>query len=150
MLRIIRWIVNWGFRRDSYSVVDTALGAAVEAIPKTSNRSHIQAFQVDTPITVYVRADHCRVRIRLCDVSQVVLHANMYRAFGLNLVAEQDAAGVYIVAKRKPVIGTLSRADFSITAPVGSHLVFHLTPGDVVLEGIDGRLELPAVSVQQS
>jgi hypothetical protein len=73
----------------------------------------------------------------------------MYRAFGLELVAEQDDAGVYIVARRKPVVGKLSRTDFTITVPFESHLVFHLTPGDIVLQDVHGMMELPPIEVSE-
>jgi hypothetical protein len=67
----------------------------------------------------------------------------MIRAFGLELVAEQDEAGVYVVARQKAVVGKLSRADFTLTVPTDCHLVFHLTPGDIVFEQLNGMLELP-------
>jgi hypothetical protein len=81
---------------------------------------------------------------------KVILRADMRRAFGLELAAEQDDAGVYIVAKQKRVVGKLSRADFSLTVPADCHLVFHLTPGDVVLEDIDGMMELPPIAQIQN
>jgi hypothetical protein len=143
MVKITRWLFNSVLRLSGRTAVDTALGAAVEAVPKLSQQSFIQVFNVTLPVTVYVRASHCRVTIRREATRQVTLQADMYRAFGVELVAEQDDAGVYIVARRKPVVGRVSRADFTITVPPDSHLVFHLTPGDVVLHSIDGLLELP-------
>jgi hypothetical protein len=73
----------------------------------------------------------------------VILDANLYRAFGVELTAEQDDAGVYIVAKRKAVVGRVTRIDLALTVPANSQLALHLTPGDVIFEGVDGMLELP-------
>ena len=61
----------------------------------------------------------------------------------------RQVPGVYIVARQKPVVGKLSRAEFSITVPEETHLVFRLTPGDVVLNDLNGMLELPASVLAQ-
>lgn len=143
MDRIVRPVLEWAFRRGARSAVDTALGAAVEAVPRTSQRAYTQVFNVQASITVYVRASQCRITIRRAALPKVILEASISRAFGPELAAEQDEAGVYIVARPKPVVGRLSRADFTITVPADSHLVFHLTPGDVILEDLEGMLELP-------
>lgn len=142
-----RTAVDAALRFGGRSAVDTALGAVAEAVPVTSPRSLTQVFNVTSPITVYVRASHCRVTVRRASAAKVTLEANLYRSFGVELTAEQDSAGVYIVAKRRPVVGTVSRADFTITVPPDCHLAFHLTPGDVVFEDLDGIMELPATQV---
>jgi hypothetical protein len=156
---MIRRIVGWALRQSGHaaidsalrlggrSAVDTALGAAAEAVPVTAPRSLTQVFNVRPPITIYVRASHCRVTVRRASALKVTLEANLYRSFGVDLAAEQDDAGVYIVAKRKPFVGSVSRTDFTITVPPECHLAFHLTPGDVVFEDIDGIMELPVVQV---
>jgi len=153
--RIISWIVRRGGRTafqsalwfGGRSAVDSALGAAAGAVPKTSQRSVTQVFNVTPPVTVYVRASHCRVTVRCASAPKVILDANLHRAFGIELAAEQDDAGVYIVAKRKAVVGKITRADITLTVPDGSHLAFHLTPGDVVLEAVDGMINLPVADL---
>ena len=100
-------------------------------------------FNVKPPVTVYVRASHCRVTICRQSEPKVILDADLYRAFGVELTAEQDEVGVYIVAKRKAVVGRVTRIDLALTVPDNSHLALHLTPGDVIFEAVDGMLELP-------
>lgn len=125
------------------TAIDTALGAAVEALPRPAQRSHVQVFNITPPVTVYIRASHCRVAARRTTAPRVTLEAQMASAFGLELATEQDDAGVYIVAHRKPVVGQIGHVALTVTVPADCHLVFHVTPGDIVLEGIDGVLELP-------
>jgi hypothetical protein len=149
--RLFNWMLRLGgrsamgaaLRLGSRSAIDTALSAAVDVVPKAGQQSYTQVFNVQPPITVYIRGSHCRVTVRRAPDPKVILQANTYRAFGLELAAEQDHAGVYIVAKRKPVVGQISRADFTVTVPPESHLTLNLTPGDVVLQDIDGMLEFP-------
>jgi hypothetical protein len=134
-----RGVVGLALRRGGQSAVDSALSA----VPKTGQRSHVQVFNVKPPVTVYVRASHCRITICRQSEPKVILDANLYRAFGVELTAEQDDAGVYIVAKRKAVVGRVTRIDLALTVPADSHLALHLTPGDVIFQAVDGLLELP-------
>jgi hypothetical protein len=150
MRRVTGWLFRQGgravmgiaLRRGGQQAINTALESAVDAVPNSVQRSHTQIFNVKPPVTVYVRASHCRVFVRCAAAPKVVLEANLYRAFGVELATEQDDAGVYVVARRKPVVGTVSRTEFTITVPPESHLAFHLTPGDVIFENVEGTLQL--------
>lgn len=134
-------------RHGGRSVVESAVGAAVEAMPKSGQRSFTQVFAVSRPATVYVRGSHCAVSVRRHDAPRVELEANLARAFGVELTAEQDEAGIYIVARRKPVVGAAARLELALTVPPDAHLAFHLTPGDVSFLDLDGLAELPAAQV---
>lgn len=134
-------------RLGGQQAIHTALESAVDVVPRTSQRSHTQIFNIKLPVTVYVRASHCRVFVRCSEAPKVILEANLYRAFGVELATEQDEAGVYIVARRKPVVGTVSRTELTITVPRESHLALHLTPGDVIFENVEGTVQLSTTQV---
>jgi hypothetical protein len=148
-LTTLVWMIQWGLRLGSRRDVVSAISTATNAVTNTVDRpqSHTQIFNVKPPITVYVRGSNCRVTVQRSTDPKVILRTDMRRSFGLELAAEQDDAGIYIVAKQKRVVGALSRADFAVAVPAECHLVFHLTPGDVVLEDIDGMVELPLVEL---
>lgn len=135
--------VNTALRLSGQSAVDSALGAALEAVPLAGQQTYTQVFKVTLPLTVYVRASHCRVSVRRAPEPKVILETSTARTFGLELAAEQDEAGIYIIARRKNIVGQISRVEFNLTVPDRCHLAFHLTPGDVVMQDIDGLLELP-------
>lgn len=155
MRRIAGWLfrqaggvlMGMALRVGGRQAIQSALESAVEVVPHTAPRSHTQIFNVKPPVTVYMRASHCRVFVRCADTPKVILEANLYRAFGVELATEQDEAGVYIVARRKPVVGSVSRIELTVTVPPQSHLAFHLTPGDVVFENVEGTLTLSTTQV---
>jgi hypothetical protein len=124
------------------SAVDTALSAAVSALPGTTERLYTQVFNVTPPTTVYVRASHCRVTVRPTQDTKITLEAAIQRTFGVEFASDQDDAGVYIVVRRKPVVGTVARADLTLIVPPDTHLALHLTPGDVVFESVAGMINL--------
>src|SRR5215207_4091251 len=88
--------------------MESAVVATAETAASATSKSFMQHFQVTLPTTVYVRASQCEVTVRHRVGTQVELAANLRASFGWELVAEQDDAGIYIVAKRKPVVGKLS------------------------------------------
>jgi hypothetical protein len=133
--RILNTILRRGFRTAVQATTETAVGAA--------SRSFVQVFDVRPPVTVYVRASQSDVTVRREPGSRVELSANLRASFGWELAAEQDEAGVYIVAKRKPVVGAISTAKFALTVPPEANLVFHLTPGAIHLMGVDGKIDIP-------
>ncbi|MEW6578223.1 MAG: hypothetical protein AB1435_03405 [Chloroflexota bacterium] len=153
--RSVGWLMRAGghaafsalMRHGGRSVVESAVGAAVEAVPKGGQRSFTQVFSVSRPVTVYVRGSHCAVSVRQHDAPRVELEANLARSFGVELTAEQDEAGIYIVARRKPVVGTVARMELTLAVPPDTHLAFHLTPGEVSFLNLNGLAQFPAAQV---
>ncbi len=112
----------------------------------TSMTRHTETYHFSTfgePITFYLRAEQSEVRIMRWALAKVEVTATLQAAFGWRIAADQDEAGVYVAAKRKPVLGNLSRALFSIIVPHDAHLVLHLDEGRLVLENLTGTLEMP-------
>ncbi len=126
--------------------LETAVQATTDAAATATAKAFRQVFTVNFPTTVYVRASHSYVTVRKQAGNQVVVDANLQASFGWEFVTEQDAAGVYIVARRKPVVGALSAARFTLTVPPEANLVLHLTPGSVHFADVDGKFSLPAQS----
>lgn len=139
-----RRIFGFLLKRGLQTALDTTAAAASQA----TSESFRQIFHVQLPCTVYVRAAHCSVDVRRQPAERgrererVELNATLRAAFGWEFSTDQDDAGVYIVAKRKPVVGALANARFSLSVPSGAHLVLHLTPGSVHLIDFDGKITL--------
>jgi hypothetical protein len=72
------------------------------------------------------------------------------RSFGIELAADQDGEGIYIVARRKPVVGSVTRADFTLTVPPDTQLALNLTPGEIVFQNINGLAELDTATFHSS
>jgi hypothetical protein len=139
-------VADWLLRRGT----EAALKTASEVVPKIAQDEYHHVFEVLPPVTVYIYASHARVTVRRATEPQVRLDADLRGAFGWQLVTDQDDAGVYIVAKRKPVVGALSSAAFTLSVPAETRLLVELTPGALLLEDLDGKLDISAVSQRVS
>ncbi len=140
------WLTRALLRQGGRSALDAALGAAVSAVPKPAERLYTQIFHVTGPVTVYVRGERCRVVLCRAEAGRVTLEAHVGHP-GVEFVTEQDAAGVYIVLKRKPVIGAVARVDFTLHVPAEAHLALRLKAGEVLFAELDGLWELSAAQI---
>lgn len=122
----------------------SALNLGVEAAAAATAKHFQQRFSVQPPLTVYVRGSQVAVHIQRGDPQSVLLEADLHASFGWEFLTDQDEAGVYVVARRKPIVGALSWATFSLTVPPYAHLALHLTPGSLHLAHLEGKLTLPA------
>lgn len=114
--------------------------STLRAIPDVARERRVVAYEVQGPVTVYVRASHCQVIVQRTLERQVQVEGDLRQAFGWDWVVDHDDAGVYVVLKRKPVVGALSTASLKLAVPTDAYLVFNLTPGNVLLADFEGRL----------
>ena len=84
------------------------------------------------------------MRIARQDVPQIEVMSLLQAPFGWRVAAEQDDAGVYFVALRRPVIGSMAWASFLVTVPRDAHLALKLEHTRLCLEDVKGVMELPA------
>ena len=140
---MFRRLLNAALRRG----VQTAVLVTADTAASATSKTFIQSFEVSIPTTVYVRASMSEVTLRYKPGNRVEVSANLRASFGWELVAEQDEAGIYIVAKRKPLVGQLSSANFDLSVPPGVNLMFNLTPGTVRVMNINGKFNVAGTSL---
>lgn len=120
----------------------------LRALPRMTQSRRVAAYEVSGPSTVYVRASHCRVTVQRVLEPRVQIDCELRQAFGWEWVTERDDAGIYVVLKRKPVVGALSSAVLTLLVPADAYLVFHLTPGSVQLADFEGRLSVEPLTLK--
>ncbi|NPV67931.1 MAG: hypothetical protein HPY64_12360 [Anaerolineae bacterium] len=127
--------------------------STLRALPRVAHQRRVAAYEVRGPVTVYIRADHSRVTVRRTLQPHVQIVGELRQAFGWEWVTERDEAGIYVVLKRRPLVGALASADLTLIVPPDAYLVFHLTPGSVHLDDFVGRLSVTSLDeggVQQA
>lgn len=100
------------------------------------------------PLTFYLDTQDSEVIIRRWEQTKISVCVRLQVGFGWHLQNEQDEAGVYVVAKRKLVVGSFSRADFDIALPDTAHVVLKLTDSVILLENVTGTFQIPAPALQ--
>jgi len=116
---------------------------AASDVAEMARSSEVYRFNVADRLTFYVHTSHAEVRIRRWDEPRIEVMAQLQAPFGWQVKTDQDEAGVYFVARRKPVVGNLSGAVFSIVVPAAADLLLKLDQCRLVLDDVTATIALP-------
>ena len=103
-------------------------------------------WEVKTPSTFFLQAEYADIRLSTHDRLEVLAKVELQAGFGWQLATDQDEAGVYIIARRKPLIGSIGRARFDITVPQDLHVSLKLEHCQLCLNDLNTTLEFPPFS----
>ncbi|MFN8530988.1 MAG: hypothetical protein U0670_20480 [Anaerolineae bacterium] len=130
----------------------------VRAIETTSQlmelarTSQTYRFAVQPNTTVYLHTMQSEVFFARHDQPQVEVIVKLGAPFAWRIATDQDEAGVYVVARRKPVVGhlagALASAVFLLTVPLESHLILKLENVRLSLQDLTGDFEFAPLSAQ--
>lgn len=93
--------------------------------------------------TFFLQAEHADIRLVTHHRPEVLAKVELQAGFGWQLLADQDEAGVYIIARRRQLIGSIGRCSFDITLPDDLHLSLNLEYCRLCLDDLTTSLELP-------
>jgi len=136
-----RRVVSTTLRIGGRPIFNAALGLIRPSVERIGQDVFHERYTVTLPVTVYVYGVHSQVTVHYQPGTEITVHATLRAAFGIRLIVEQDTAGLYIIAKRFLVAGTITRANFTLIVPPETHILAQLTPGTLVFDEIDGTLE---------
>jgi hypothetical protein len=105
-------------------------------------------FAVQDAITFYVDTEHSSLEIGYHTKRELLIDAEFQAGFGWRVQTEQDAAGIYLVAKRKAIIGSVSTARFSILLPTDTYTILRLESCSYRVKDVTGEVHLPALKIE--
>ncbi len=106
-------------------------------------------WQVAVPNTFYLDAENADIRISARNGEELAATVELPVALAWRLRTEQDAAGVYIIARRKPLLGSVGRARFDISLPRGLHISLKLEKCRLCLDNMYQSLDLPPPALER-
>ena len=102
-------------------------------------------FAVPANTTVYLHVAQAEIFAARHDHPSVEVLAKVGAPFAWRIACEQDDAGVYFVAQRKPLVGqlagALASAAFIITIPLDAHLILKLEDTRLSMQALTGEFE---------
>lgn len=98
-------------------------------------------FAIRPPGTVYLQAEYADVTIVRWNRPNVEITTVLQAPFGWRIATEQDDAGVYMVARRRAMIGGFSTAKFVIRLPDVLYLTLKLSECSISLRQVTGAFE---------
>ena len=119
---------------------------AVSELREMTRRRQTYYFSTLGPITFYLQAENAEVQVLRWTQPKVEVTAVLHGSFGWRVATDQDEAGIYVVARRKPLLGSRSRALFTVIVPHDALLVLKLDSGRVVMEHVSGTVQIPPLA----
>lgn len=108
-----------------------------------ARKAETYRFEVRERVTLYIDTANADVRIVRHSIPRIELDSAVQAPFAWRIVAEQDEAGVYFVARRKPIVGTLASGRFTAFVPETAHVVLKLASCRLSFDDVTGMLEVP-------
>lgn len=93
--------------------------------------------------TFYLEADYAEVKLSRAEGENLYLGVKLRASMSWKLATDRDEAGVYVFAKRKPLIGNIGRARFQVRVPRGAHISLQLKNCVLCLDDLVSNLDLP-------
>ncbi len=116
---------------------------AASSVADFARQSQTYTFAVGQAVTVFLRAEQAEIRLIRWGQPKVDVFVQLQAAFGWRVATDQNADGVYVVAKRRMLVGGLSKATFTLTVPHDAYLILKLTACSLLLADVDGTLHVP-------
>ena len=123
------------------------LVSAASSVAEFARSTQNYSFLVRSGSTCYVHVAGGEIRIARQPASLVEITAKLQAPFGWRIAAQQDEAGVYFVALRRAIVGTLADASFLVTVPQDAHLTLKLDHTRLSIENVEGTFELSPQTV---
>ncbi len=93
--------------------------------------------------TFYLEAEHADIRLARQDSQAISAKIELVAGFGWQLATDADEAGVYIIARRKPLVGSIGRCKFDISLPADVQISLKLEHCLLCLQDLSATLNFP-------
>ncbi len=135
--------------KSSFDYVWKLLNAAA-TVRDIAQTTRTYQYAVDTPVTFYGHVEHASLSIARWQKAEIQVQTTLQAGFGWQIATEQDAAGVYLVAKRRAVVGSIGRALFALHVPTDTYLVLKLVHCEVEFQELTQTLHIPPLTIGSS
>ena len=92
--------------------------------------------------TFFLQAEYADIHLAAHEGTEILASVELQAGFGWQLATDQDEAGVYMIARRKALIGSMSRAKFDIKLPEQAHISLKMENCQVCLADLNTTLDL--------
>jgi hypothetical protein len=115
----------------------------VSSVRDLALESKTYHWDITPPITFYLHVEYADVILKRHDKPMISAKVELQAGFGWQVTTDQDDAGAYIVAKRKPLIGTMGHGKFDIILPHNIHVTLKLEHCQLTLDDLNTTLDIP-------
>ena len=120
------------------------LGAARELAIETRRFN----WELAAGATFFLQAEYAEINLATHERHEALATIELQAGFSWQLLTDQDEAGVYVIARRKQLIGGIGRSRFDIALPRDAHISLKLAQCRLCLNDMNASLDLPPFSFE--
>jgi hypothetical protein len=121
----------------------TQVMSAAAAVSEIALKAQTHRFGVPGPVTLYAHLEGAEVSVERRALPYLEVAVQLQAPFAWRVAFDQDEAGVYVVARRRPVVGDLGGGSFKLIVRPDTYLQLRLEGCKLVLHDLHTTLELP-------
>ncbi len=100
-------------------------------------------WEVAAGTTFFLQAEYADIQLVAHERPEIQAKIELQAGFGWQLATDQDEAGVYVIARRKALIGSIGRANFDIKLPQQTHISLKLENCQLCFAKLSTALDMP-------
>jgi hypothetical protein len=116
---------------------------AASSVAEIVREKQVYRYGVQSACALYLHAEGAEVRLFRWELPAIEIVAQLQASFGWRIASEQDEAGVYFVAKRRPFVGAVAGGTFALTVPRETHVILRLERCQVWMTNVSSTVEIP-------
>ncbi len=117
--------------------------SAVNTMRDIAQKTKTYYFAVRPEMTFYLHIADAEVELIRWERPMIEMTVKLDAVFGWQMAVDQDEAGVYVVARRRPIIGEIAYGRFEVRCPRDIYNVFKLEACKLILHDVTGEFHLP-------
>lgn len=121
----------------------TQLVSAAATVSEIAHKSQTHRFGASGPLMLYAHLESADVTVERRALPYLEVRAQLQAPFVWRMAFDQDDAGVYVVARRRPLVGELGGGHFRLVVRPDTYLHLRLEGCKLTLLDLRSTIELP-------
>ncbi|MDX2075688.1 MAG: hypothetical protein SFZ02_04615 [bacterium] len=121
--------------------------SAANTLRDMAQKTKTYYFAIQPHMTFYLHIADAEVELIRWERPMIEMTVRLDGVFGWKVAVDQDEAGVYVAARRRPIVGEISYGRFEVRCPRETYNIFRLEGCKLTLNDVTGEFHLPTHKV---
>lgn len=117
--------------------------SAMNTVRDIAQKTKTYYFAIQPHMTFYLHIAGAEVELIRWERPMIEMTVRLDGVFGWKVAVDQDEAGIYVAARRRPIVGEITYGRFEVRCPHDTYNIFKLEACRLTLNDVTGEFHLP-------